>query len=171
VNGIFRWGAIAAGCVAWGAIAAEARAQPICPRELEPLVEQLLRDYPSYANRVITRSSDGTSTRSVVTAGRPEFDPLPVVAASPETADAIAQVFFTTLERQHVRGTSVSRQSYHWLLLVPSGSGWRLVMAFTRLGDPLLPPIESSDRVVGQAVQTWLRDCREGAVRVPGAGI
>jgi len=169
VNAKVRWGAIAAGCLAWGAWAEAAGAS--CPRAVEPLVEQLLRDYPSYANRVITRGTDTASKPHVIAAGRPEFEPLPVVTDFTAVEAAIAQVFFTTLERDYRGNETVYRQNFHWLLLTPSDSGWRLVMAFTRLGDPLLPPVESSDWVVGQAVQGWLRDCRHGTTRVPGAGI
>ncbi|MCW6036386.1 hypothetical protein K4A83_08905 [Spirulina subsalsa FACHB-351] len=145
-----------------------------CPTELEPLVELMLRDLPSYANRVISRSrilSGQDSRTSVVLAGRPEFDPLSLGFGQPPpppTADP-QQVFFTTLERQYYRDRMVERQNFYWLFLTKTPSGWRVATLLTRLGttsqkDPT-PPRESHEGIMGQAVALWLRDCRAGAVK------
>ncbi|ERN42706.1 hypothetical protein KR51_00005530 [Rubidibacter lacunae KORDI 51-2] len=155
-------------------------APPIaCPHAIEPLMVLLLRDYPNYANRAIARSrlANDEFDFHVVAAGRLEFEPLPLSADGGETDifgrdRGVVQVFFTTLERSYQNYAVVSTQQYHWLLLTPSGGGWRLVMAFTRLGGKTAdgaslpqPPLNTTDRIVGQVVKTWLHDCRNGRIR------
>ena len=151
-----------------------------CPSEVEPLTALLLRDLPSYANRVIVRSRARYPTiswlDSVITAGRPEFIPLPLDSGtastipSPQNASDLRQVFITTLERQNTADTAIDLQQFHWLFLTKTQSGWRLALMFTRTGatiaeQPTTPPRDSSQGIMGQAVQTWLRDCNAGAVR------
>ncbi len=152
----------------------------VCPSEVEPLAALMLRDLPGYANRVIVRSRTRypaiSSLDSIITAGRPEFLPLPLTSGTFSTipgsqnASDLRQVFITTLERQNVAGTAIELQQFHWLFLTKTESGWRLALMFTRTGvtsvePPITPPRESSQGVIGQAVRTWLRDCSAGAVR------
>ncbi|WP_445240368.1 hypothetical protein [Microcoleus vaginatus] len=123
-----------------------------CPADLETLVDRLLQDLPSYANRVIVRShfSPNTNTRpgyalpQIILAGRPEFEPLPLnfEDALPDNA---SQVFITTLERQYRGGKRVEIQQYHWLFLTKTENGWELAKIVSRFGAvadvrPLLPP-------------------------------
>lgn len=150
-----------------------------CPTDVEPLVSLLIRDLPSYANRVIQRSrrlSRADENYYVLIAGRPEFSPLTLgpgqYTPTPPSADVEPpqQVFITTLERQYQGGKAVSIQHYHWLFLVETPDGWRLAMMFSRFGSasagrPPTAPRESSNGVIGQAVNLWLRDCRAGAIR------
>jgi hypothetical protein len=80
------------------------------------------------------------------------------------------QVFLTTLERQYLGGKAIESQHYHWLFLTQTPDGWRLAMMFSQIGSSLpgrspTPPRESSNGIIGQAVNTWLRDCRAGAIR------
>ncbi|MEG4455188.1 hypothetical protein [Microcoleus sp. N9_A1] len=141
-----------------------------CPAELETLVDRLLQDLPSYANRVIVRSgfAPNTSTppgylsRQIIVAGRPEFEPLPLKFKDvlPENA---SQVFITTLERQYRGGQRVEIQQYHWLFLTKTEKGWELVKIvsrFSRVADvrPLSPP-ESEKSAIAEAIRLWLRDC------------
>ncbi|HAX90285.1 MAG TPA: hypothetical protein DCY91_29600, partial [Cyanobacteria bacterium UBA11370] len=150
-----------------------------CPADLEPLISLLLRDLPSYGNRVIQRSRRLDRTVDeysyILLAGRPEFDPLTLGPGEynpvPPTADLEPpqQVFLTTLERQYRNEKVIEFQNFHWLFLTQTSSGWRLAMIFTRIGSaspgqPPTPPRESSNSVIGQAVNTWLRDCRAGAI-------
>lgn len=150
-----------------------------CPDDVETLISLMLRDLPSYANRVRQRSRRLNETSNIVNyvvlAGRPEFEPLTLgpgqYTSLPPTADVEPpqQVFFTTLERQY-RGNEASQlQLYHWLFLTKTSDGWRLAMMFSQIGSssgrPPTPPQESSEGIVGQAVNTWLRDCRAGAIR------
>lgn len=112
-----------------------------CPPAIAPLVDQLLADLPSYANRAIQRQHGGGAPARlyVMVAGAAEIEPwpttepaigptagpaafpasaLPPVPAPPGQAAAPAryQVFFTTLERQYsppqdLAAAAPSRQS------------------------------------------------------------
>lgn len=155
-------------------------AQPnACPEDLETLTALLIRDVPSYANRVMQRSRRlsrrGEGFSYVLVGGRPEFTPLPLSPSSyssitPTTDSSPQQVFFTTLERQYRSGKAVESQLFHWLFLTKTTGGWRLALMFTQFGSsvrgrPPTPPQESSNGVVGQAVTNWLRDCRAGVIK------
>ncbi len=151
-----------------------------CPADVETLTALLIRDLPSYANRVIQRSRNLHRTVDnfsyVLVAGNPEFEPLTLgpgqYTSAASTADLAPpqQVFLTTLERAYRGGRALESQHYHWLFLTQTPDGWRLVMMFSRIGSssqgrPPTPPRESSNGVIGQAVSTWLRDCRAGTIR------
>jgi len=140
-----------------------------CPADLETLVDRLLQDLPSYANRVIVRSgfSPKTSTPpgyglpQIILAGRPEFEPLPLNSgdALPENA---SQVFITTLERQYRGGKRVEIQQYHWLFFTKTENGWELAKIVSRFGTaadirPLLG--QDSESEIAEAIRLWLRDC------------
>lgn len=151
-----------------------------CPADVETLTSLLIRDLPSYANRVIqrTRRLDRAvdSFSYVLVAGKAEFAPLSLgpgqytSTASATEVEPPKQVFFTTLERQYLGGKAIESQHYHWLFLTQTPSGWRLALVFSRIGSSSpgrspTPPRESSKGVIGQAVTLWLRDCRAGAIR------
>lgn len=182
-------------CLGSGLIASPAAAvatAPIrppaaCPENLEALTALMLRDLPSYANRVVQRSFDRTprtfgtgipATRqlgTILLAGRPEFEPLTlgpgVYAPTSPQADQPQQIFFTTLERQYARDRIVTLQHYHWLFLT-KGDGWLFVALFSQLGDtppdePPTPPQNTSEGDIAQGIRLWLRDCRSGAVAQP----
>ncbi len=143
----------------------------------------MLKDLPSYANRVIQRARRLSRTVDifsyVVVAGRPEFEPLSLgpgqYMPTPEgNVEPPQQIFFTTLERQYRGGKAINTQHYHWLFLTQTPDGWRLAMMFSQIGSSSgerspTPPRESTNGVVGQAVSSWLRDCRAGAIRPPRA--
>ncbi|MEM7797371.1 MAG: hypothetical protein AAF579_23310, partial [Cyanobacteria bacterium P01_C01_bin.118] len=76
------------------------------------------------------------------------------------------QVFFTTLERQYSGLEATSLNHFHWLFLAPSDEGWEMVFMFSAVeaAGVQVPPRDSSQGSVGQAVRTWLRDCRANAV-------
>ncbi|MFB2894475.1 hypothetical protein ACE1CI_16315 [Aerosakkonemataceae cyanobacterium BLCC-F50] len=150
----------------------------VCPADLESLINLLLRDLPSYANRVTSRSNpiDSPSGTYVILAGKPEFAPLTLgpgvysPAAPVEGEGVPKQVFFTTLEKQYLSNRADLLQHYHWLFLVRSDSGWRSVMLYSQLGsfptqNVPTAPRESSTGIIGQAVQLWLRDCRAGVIK------
>jgi hypothetical protein len=138
----------------------------------------MLPDLPAYTNRVTQRSSGLYRNEDrpgyVLIAGRPEFEPLTLGPGVYQPADAVAedtplQVFFTTLERQYIDGSSQALQHYHWLFLVRPNETWRLAMMFSVIGDqppnePPSPLYNSSQGAIAQAVRLWLRDCEAGAV-------
>lgn len=150
----------------------------VCPENVETLMTGLLRDVPSYANRVARRqlgvNQDIAGFGTVLVAGRAEFEPLDISDRLFDSGlynpEEIQQVFFTTLERQYTETEQVQLQQFHWLFLTEADDGWRLVVMFSRIGvvgegqRPPTPPEESSNGVIGQAVRLWLRDCRAGAV-------
>ncbi|MBE9138608.1 hypothetical protein IQ254_15650 [Nodosilinea sp. LEGE 07088] len=160
------------------------RSTEACPTDPEVLVNQLLADLPSYANRVASRQLDlshqplGPVT-SVLVASPPDLTPIALAtltpdASTPPTAphETLQQVFFTTLERQYRPAQTVDLQQHHWLFLADAEDGWYLAMLYSSLAPapdaiaprPPTPPRESSEGIVGQAVRLWLRDCRAGAV-------
>lgn len=151
-------------------------AQVGCPESVEQLTENLLQDLPSYANRVIQQSklssrSQGDSTY-VILAGKPEFNPLTenqtenYLPSFPNSENpTVPQVFFTTLERHYTQKTVHSVENYHWLFLTETEQGWRIVFLYSRFGlpdknHPPTPPQETTNGIIGTAIQLWLRDCR-----------
>ncbi|MEG5162569.1 hypothetical protein QUB37_19280 [Microcoleus sp. AT3-A2] len=141
-----------------------------CPADLETLVDRLLQDLPSYANRVIVRSHFSPNTNTppgyalpqIILAGRPEFEPLPLnfEDALPENA---SQVFITTLERQYRGEKAVEIEQYHWLFFTETENGWELAKIVSRFGTgaeirPLLG--QDSESEIAEAIRLWLRDCR-----------
>lgn len=151
-------------------------AQPSCPKPIEPLTKKLLNDLPGYANRVIQRtqlpSRTATNSTYFILAGKPEFNPITediqgnYIPAIPEAETAqVKQVFFTTLERQYRKKAVHSVENYHWLFLTKTQQGWRMVFLYSRFGlvdktHPPTPRKETSDGIIGKAIQLWLRDCR-----------
>lgn len=151
-----------------------------CPTDLKNLVSLLMRDLPSYANREIQKARRLERTVDqfsyVIVAGNPEFEPLPLSPSqsSPTSSgvdnEATQQVFFTTLERRYRERKAVESQNFYRIFLTQTPEGWRLVMIFSQLGSTSdqrfpTPPRESSNSAIGQAIKTWLRDCRAGTIR------
>ena len=157
----------------------------ICPHQLPELTALLLRDLPAYSNRIIQRSQDlnqaAGNENYIITASQAEFEPLDLPRLSydqskdigdreafPEGNRQPEQVFFTVLERQYVQGKIVDTQTYHWLFLTLTHSGWRTVMLFSRFGNSqaglATPPQETTNGIIGRGVELWLRDCRAGTV-------
>ncbi len=160
------------------------KSESLCSQQsLELITTNLLRDLPNYANRASQRARRltrrGETFSYMLAAGKPEFKPLPLnpnVTSEDTTktlSSGVEQIFFTTLERQYIGNLAVELQEFHWLLLTKTSGGWRKVMMFTQTGSfPVSkqvpsPPRDSSDGVVAQAVDTWLRDCQAGSIREP----
>lgn len=137
-------------------------------------LDSLTKNLPHYANRIIqTTRSKYSLPVYVITAGKIDttalpLNPTPFFNLDNTPSDGnIAQVFITTLERQYPNPNRVvETQNFHWLLLTATPQGWTLVKALTRLGYPhqdgflLSPPRDSTNGIIGQAVQRWLRDCQ-----------
>ena len=147
-----------------------------CPDDVEELTALLLKDLPAYSNRVIQRTQDLNQAAGIenyiITASEAEFQPLPLPRLQYNSIDDKdpEQVFFTIFERQYIDGKIVEIQTFHWLFLTQTDSGWRTVMMFSRFGNnneerPPTPPKETTDGIIGRGVQLWLRDCRAGTVR------
>jgi len=168
---------------------AEKRERFSCPADVEILTTLMLRDLPSYANRVTQRArlrSRDTAYATLrdrsldvygyfIVAGQAEFAPLNLgpgeyTPATSQGESDIQQVFFTTLQRRYTIAKAVQIQDYHWLFLTKTESGWRLAIMFSMTGPypagrPPTAPRDSSYGVIGQAIEIWLRDCYAGVVR------
>ncbi|GAB4540589.1 MAG: hypothetical protein Tsb0014_31930 [Pleurocapsa sp.] len=147
-----------------------------CSTEVQKLTPLLLKDLPSYANRVIQRTQKIHRRENIrnyiISAGKAEFEPLklPHLEYDRDQESSTEQVFFTVLERQYINQKITKIQTYHWLFLTPSDRGWRMVMMFSRYdlegnNNPPTPPQETTDGAIGQAIQIWLKDCRWGTLR------
>lgn len=148
-----------------------------CPVKSDELSNLLVRDLPSYANRLIQqrRKRNDTLYSSIVTASRPELKPIEVVSREYSTQfpqAAPTQVFITTLENQYTGNRVAQIQQFHWLFIAQTRLGWRLVNIYTRTGGfPIAttlisPPIQSSKTIVGEAIAIWLNDCYLGKIRL-----
>ena len=145
-----------------------------CPDDVKELTALLLEDLPAYSNRVIQRTQDLNQAAGIenyiITASEAEFEPLelPRLQYNPIDDRDPEQVFFTVFERQYIEGKIVEIQTYHWLFLTLTDSGWRTVMMFSRFGNdndrPPTPPKETTNGILGRGVQLWLRDCRAGRI-------
>ena len=147
-----------------------------CPEDLQQLTALLLRDLPNYSNRVIQRTQKKNRAEGIrnfiVTTNQAEFEPLdlPKIQYSPIDDSDPEQVFFTVLERQYKNQEVATIQTYHWLFLTQTDDGWRTVMMYSRFGNSkptklAAPPRETTNGIIGQGVQLWLKDCRAGTVR------
>jgi hypothetical protein len=142
-----------------------------CPTEFQPLITRLLKDLPSYTNRIALRSRPLDQTRTlpqILSAGRPEYEPLP--EDNTQEDPTLKQVFFTTLERRTLSKTTLTHQHFHRLLLTDTRYGWRMIALYSRNSngtDTPQPPIETSTSDLGQGIALWLRDCPEPKGKTP----
>jgi hypothetical protein len=153
-----------------------ASAPNTCPEKLDSLTNILVRDLPSYANRIFQQRRKRTDQlySSIVTASIPDLQPIEIVsreypARFPQAAPV--QLFVSTLERQYTGIQSAQLQQFHWIFLAKTRFGWRLVNIYSRTSGlpsantPITPPIESSKTIVGEAIRMWLKDCDLGKVK------
>jgi len=121
-----------------------------CPADFPSLSKALAKDLPDYLNRVYSRLR---IKREVMIISQPELEPLPL--APDQVRDRIPQqIFLSMLERQ--TGKVETSQRAYWLFLVPTANGWRLAMAFMRIGQA--PPVDVGDAAIADATNKWLRD-------------
>jgi hypothetical protein len=121
-----------------------------CSPNFADLTIALSQDLHHYLNRSYTKFGIKTYAQVV---SFPDREPLPIRDPDPQ----VKQLFLTITHRQSGE-LSLQNQTY-WLFWVDTPQGWKLAMAFTRVGTA--PPIDVSDGAVADAVRTWLRDkCR-----------
>ena len=122
----------------------------VCPADFPNLSKALAKDLPDYLNRVYSRLR---IKREVMNISQPELEPLPL--APDQSRDRLPeQIFLSVLERQ--TGRAETSQRAYWLFVVPTSKGWRLDMAFMRIGQA--PPVDVSDAAIADAANKWLRD-------------
>jgi hypothetical protein len=121
-----------------------------CPADFTNLSQALAKDLPDYLNRSYSRLK---IKREIMAISQPELEPLPL--APDQSSDRLTQqIFLSVLERQ--TGKTETSQRAYWLFLVPTNNGWRLAMAFMRIGQA--PPVDVSDAAIAEATNKWLRD-------------
>ncbi len=149
------------------------RPSTTCPTELEPLTTALLRDLPSYINRLSHQRSNQFPTYAIA-ATQPNSLPLPVVSGSAidPKQGGLHQTFFTVLEREYDSKKNTNYQHYHWLFLAHTAtSGWQVAILYSRRGsypatERYASPLrDTTQELTAQAVRRWLRDCQAGAVQ------
>jgi hypothetical protein len=157
-------------------VAIIASAPRTCPANIDSLSNLLVRDLPSYTNRVIQRRRKLRERvySSIVAVSKPNFTPIAIASREypPQFPQAApTQIFITTLERQYTGIKSADLQQFHWLFLAKTKLGWRLVNIYSRTSSadrtadsPITPAIESSKSSVGEAVRLWLNDCYFGKI-------
>lgn len=146
-------------------------ARSTCPEAIKSISALLVRDLPSYGNRAIIRGrsrSDMAELTQVVVASQPELEPIAVASLKPDPN--LYQVFLTTLERQVSAQKIYEFQQFHWIFLVKTQAGWRLVKSFSRTsrypkGDWMTEIQDSSQGAIAQGIKTWLRDCAAGSIQ------
>jgi len=122
----------------------------VCPANFPNLSKALAKDLPDYLNRSYSRLK---IKREVMMISQPEIEPL-VLAPEQSSDRSTKQMFLSVLERQ--TGKVETSQRSYWLFLVPTNNGWRLAMAFMRIGQA--PPVDVSDAAIAEATNRWLRD-------------
>lgn len=149
------------------------RSRAVCPIELEPLTQALLRDLPSYLNRQRHQRAGGQAYEYAIVANQPNFQPLPVITSTPDPkAGGLYQVFFTLLEHRYDTQQRTQLQTYHWLFLAHTQeAGWNLALLYSRSGPyPATQQVPSplrdtTQEATGRAIRLWLRDCAAGAIQ------
>lgn len=145
-----------------------------CPTELEPLTNALLRDLPSYINRLSHQRSNQYPAYAIA-ATQPNILPLPTVSSStinPQQG-GLHQVFFTVLEREYDSKKTTAYQRYHWLFLAHTKtSGWQVATLYSRrssypVREQYISPLqETTQELTAQVIRRWLRDCQAGSVQI-----
>ncbi|MDJ1178868.1 hypothetical protein PJF56_08340 [Roseofilum sp. BLCC_M91] len=133
-----------------------------CGENFEVLIQEMVRDFTGYANRVIQRQRDRFEPYpipSVITVGPPDFDPLPLPFGE-EVPENSRQVFLTSLERIYQGLTIVDREVYYWLFFSETEQGWELVLLLSAMtdGERLYRLPENRETAISEAIRIWLRD-------------
>jgi hypothetical protein len=123
----------------------------VCPAEFSQLSQALTADLKDYLNRTYARNK---IKRQVVAISFPELQPLPIANSLNSTPDSTKQFFFSV--RSRTPGSLVTSDTAYWLFLVETKNGWRLAMAFQRVGNAT--PEDVSYGAIANATSTWLRD-------------
>lgn len=148
-----------------------------CEGDWEEVAKSIMKNIPNYSNRVIQRGSIFSHSLNflptyIITVNQGKTTPsdfdltsFPPIKYQPK--EEIKQLFFSTKERQYSNSQQIiETENFHWLIFTDTPEGWRLVMAMTRFGYPspqgfiTSPPKDTTNGVIGQAVNLWLRDCQ-----------
>lgn len=134
------------------AISAKAESRNICPDSLQDLASSLSQDLPDYLNRTYTRL--GIQEKASF-ANFPEINPLLLSTDNGDKNLTVPDQIFISIITGRIGQPKTLIQPY-WLFMAKTNKGWRLAMAFTKIGT--LPPKDVSDGAIANATSTWLRD-------------
>jgi len=128
----------------------------ICPSEFSQISQALTGDLKEYLNRTYARNK---IKRQAIAVSFPDLQPLPIASSltnstSTTNLDPVNQIFFSV--RSLTPGSLVTSNTAYWLFLVETKKGWRLAMAFQRVGNA--PAQDISYGAIADATNTWLRD-------------
>jgi hypothetical protein len=123
----------------------------VCPTEFSQLSQNLSADLREYLNRTYSRNR---IKRQAIAISFPELQPLAIADQNSESKNQVKQLFLTV--RSHSPGSLINSDTAYWLFLVETKNGWRLAMAFQRVGNAT--PEDVSNGAIADAVKTWLRD-------------
>jgi hypothetical protein len=135
----------------WG-ISVKAENTLTCPDSFQDLATSLSQDLPNYLNRTYTRL--GIQEKATF-ANFPEINPLPLAASNGDKTLPVPHQLFISILTGRIGQPKTQTQPY-WLLISKTNKGWRLAMAFTKIGTS--PPTDISDGAIADATRTWLRD-------------
>jgi hypothetical protein len=122
----------------------------ICPADFPSLSKALAKGLQDYLNRTYSRLR---IKREIMTVSQPEIELLPL--APDQRRDRLPQQIFLSVSERPTGKVETSQRAY-WLFVVPTSKGWRLDMAFMRIGQA--PPVDVTDAAIADAVNKWLRD-------------
>jgi hypothetical protein len=142
--------------------------QAKCPATFAELASSLTQDLPDYLNRTYSRAG---IKRQAVIASFPELEPIKLEALNNQDNQgnqvveknrlaAPQQLFLSVLTRD--LGKSLTKQvdapkaQPYWLFIANTHKGWRLAMAFSRVGNFAIQDV--SDGAIATATKTWLSD-------------
>lgn len=134
-----------------------------CPLLLKPLLNEILKDFPSYINRNIQRQRQaGDPLHYIIGFSQPDYRPSDLEAFSdrhPEfglesllSSPGLYQVFLTSRQRSYQNDRTEDFQEFHWLLFQQDDRyQWHLRAVFSQdqqghlrynLEDPIVKGIE-----------------------------
>ena len=123
----------------------------VCPTQFSQLSQDLATDLREYLNRTYSRNR---IKRQAIAVSFPELQPLAIADQNSASHNQVKQLFLTV--RSHSPGSLINSDTAYWLFLVETKYGWRLAMAFQRVGNAT--PEDVSNGAIADAVKTWLRD-------------
>jgi hypothetical protein len=142
---------LSVGILSFGLPAIAQPVKKVCPSEIKSLSDAIAKDLPSYLTRTYSRLR---FKRQIIAVSQPELEPLPLAKDRSPQADDPQQIFFSVLEKQ--AGQTETSQRAYWLFVSQTKLGWRLSMAFSRVGNA--PPLDVTDGAIANAVSTWLKE-------------
>ncbi len=129
---------------------AKAEASRPCPDSFQDLADIFTQDLPDYLNRTYIRLG---IDRHVLVAGIPETNSFPISSVN-SSLTSPSQIFVSILSGKIGKPKDDSQP--YWIFISKTSSGWRFVMAFTKIGSSV--PVDVSDGAIANAAIILLKD-------------